>query len=155
MARKKLSADDRRFIEDIASLLTPWGMSNVTARIYGYLLLSASAVTLDQIAEDLQVSKSSASVAARALERSSLARRSGERGSKRIFYEASDTCGTAISERIVMLGSVAKLLQGRALRASSDAAKHRLEKVAGLYLLMRDAVEEAVHRVIESSENRH
>lgn len=152
MPRKRLSAVDRCFIEDIASLLIPWGMSNVTARIYGYLLVSAQAVTLDQIAEDLQVSKSSASVAARTLERNALARRSGERGSKRIFYEASDTCGTALSERIVMLGSVARLLQGRASTASSDPVRRRLDKVAGLYLLMRDAVEEAVRRVIDDSE---
>ena len=150
--KRKLTADDRRFIDDIAALLTPWGMSNVTARIYGYLLLSADAVTLDQIAEDLQISKSSVSVSARLLERSSLARRSGERGSKRIFYEASDTCGTAINERIVMLGSVAKLLQTRATTASSPTAKARLEKVASLYLLMREAVTEAVQRVITAAE---
>lgn len=153
MARKKLGTDDRRFIDEIAALLTPWGMSSATARIYGYLLLSANAVTLDQIAEDLQISKSSVSVSARALERSSLARRSGERGSKRIFYEASETCGTAIGERIVMLGSMAKLLQSRAETVSSDAAKQRLEKVAALYLLMRDAVTETVQRVIDSAEN--
>jgi len=152
LARKKLGTDDRRFIDEIAALLTPWGMSGVTARIYGYLLLSADAVTLDQIAEDLQISKSSVSVSARALERSSLARRSGERGSKRIFYEASETCGTAIGERIVMLGSMAKLLQSRAETVSSDAAKQRLEKVAALYLLMRDAVTETVQRVIDSAE---
>lgn len=154
MARKKLSADDRRFIDDIVALLGPWGMSNVTARIYGYLLLCARPVTLDQIVDDLDVSKSSASVAARTLERFALARRSSERGSKRIFYEASDSCGSIIGERIVMLESMAKLLQGRASTIASETARQRLEKVAELYQLMRDAVAEAVHRVIERTDRR-
>lgn len=151
--RRKLTVDDRRFIDDIAVLLVPWGMSSVTARIYGYLLLSANAVTLDQIAEDLQVSKSSVSVSARALERASLARRSGERGSKRIYYEASESCGNAIGERIVMLGAMARLLQTRAATMTSTTAKQRLEKVASLYTMMRDAVTETVQRVIDSAEN--
>ncbi len=151
MPKKKLTADDRRFLDDIVALLVPWGMSNVTARIYGYLLLSTQAATLDQIAGDLDVSKSSVSVAARALERSALVRRSGERGSKRIFYEASDTYGAVFNERIVMLESMAKLLQGRATTVSSEVTRERLETVATFYLLMRDVVGEAIQRVIDSS----
>ena len=154
MAKKKLSAEDRRFLDDIAALLVPWGMSSVTARIYGYLLLSASAATLDQIAEELEVSKSSVSVSARALERSSLVRRSGERGSKRIYYEASDTYGNAFRERITMLESMATLLQGRAQKAPSAAIKGRLQRVSTFYLLMRDAVGAAIERVIEDAGQR-
>ena len=54
-----------RFIEDAARLLIPWGVPQTAARLYGYLLLCAEPVSLDRITADLEISKSSASVAAR------------------------------------------------------------------------------------------
>jgi len=68
----------------------PWGCLRPRRRLYGYLLLSAEPVSLDRITSDLEISKSSASVAARLLEQYTLARRHGERGSKRALYEVSE-----------------------------------------------------------------
>ena len=82
---------ERRFIEDVARLLTPWGVPPVAARLYGYLLLSPRPVSLGQITADLEISKSSASVAARLLESYTLARRHGEAGTKRALYAVADT----------------------------------------------------------------
>src|SRR6266702_3529718 len=59
LSKKSLTADKRGFIDEFASLLAPWGMPQTAARLYGYLLLSAVPVSLDRIATDLQVSKSS------------------------------------------------------------------------------------------------
>ncbi len=64
----KVGEDERRFVEDVARLLTPWGVPPVAARLYGRLLLCPNSVGLDQITEDLGISKSSASVVARLLE---------------------------------------------------------------------------------------
>ncbi|WP_373082308.1 GbsR/MarR family transcriptional regulator [Zhongshania sp.] len=139
-----LSQDDSRFIDDIASLLTPWGMPQVAARLYGYLLLSAEAVTLDQISEELGVSKSGASVAARLLEKHSLARRFGERGTKRVFYEASDSYGGVLMDQVSLLGSVARLLQNRAPQLTSDLSRERLNQASTFYLTVRDAMEAGV-----------
>src|SRR5207244_11454935 len=82
---ERLSAAERRFVDDIARLLVPWGVPQTAARLYGYLLLCPEPVSLDRIAADLEVSKSSASVAARLLEMYTLARRHGERGSRHLL----------------------------------------------------------------------
>jgi DNA-binding transcriptional regulator GbsR (MarR family) len=65
------------------------GVPQAAARLYGYLLLFSEPVSLDRMTVDLGISKSSASVAARPLEKYRLALRHGERGSKRMRYEAS------------------------------------------------------------------
>src|SRR3546814_11029243 len=63
-----LSKDQHRFIDDVAALFMHWGMPQTEARLNAYLMLCAAPVSLDRIAEDLQMAKSSASVAARALD---------------------------------------------------------------------------------------
>ena len=100
MSNKHLTGAERRFIEDAARLLVPWGVPQTAARLYGYLLLSAGPVSLDRITNDLEISKSSASVAARLLEQYTLTRRHGERGSKRALYAVSDNYEGMLTDRI-------------------------------------------------------
>jgi hypothetical protein len=83
MSNARRAEPDRHFIEDVARLLVLWGVPQTAARLYGYLLLKAEPVSLDCIAADREISKTSASVAARLLEQYTLVRRLGERGSKR------------------------------------------------------------------------
>jgi DNA-binding transcriptional regulator GbsR (MarR family) len=145
--KKRVTAEDNRFIDEIAGLLMPWGMAPATARLYGYLLLAPEPVTLDQMAADLGISKSSASVAARLLERGLLARRFSEPGSKRIYYESAESCGSVLREHATMLAAVAEVIQQRATRERSPVASTRLTTVAGYYLAMRDAINEAMQKV--------
>lgn len=146
MPGQALTSDDNRFIDDIASLLTPWGMPQAAARLYGYLLLSPDAVTLDQIAQDLAISKSSASVAARLLDRYLLARRFGERGSKRVFYTVSDNYSGVLLAQSGLLGSVAAVLQRRAPTVDSEVTRRRLHDAAAFYQSVRGAIEETVRK---------
>ncbi|MBZ9789774.1 hypothetical protein K9B32_06460 [Rhizobium sp. 3T7] len=76
----KSRKDGQRFVEDVARLLAPWDVPPIAARLYRHLLLCPS---LDQITEDLGISKSCAGMAARLLEGYALARRHSERGTKR------------------------------------------------------------------------
>ena len=91
MSKHELTPDQRRFIEDMAALLVPWGMQPGLASLYAYLLLCDAPASLDRIAETLGMARSTASVAARSLEQFGLARRHAEPGSKRIRYGASDS----------------------------------------------------------------
>jgi len=90
MSNHPLTDDQRRFIQDMAALLVPWGMPPGMANLYAWLLLTAEPASLDTIAAQLGMAKSSASVAARGLEQIGLARRHTEPGSKRLRYGASD-----------------------------------------------------------------
>ena len=144
MSKRSVSPEQGRFIDDVASLLVPWGMPQTMGRIYGYLLLSTIPLGLDRIAADLEISRSSASVAARLLEKHTLVRRHGERGSKRVLYSVSDNFAGLFSERGVMLGALGALLQGRAAVVASGAAATRLQVMSRFYLAMREAMEAAI-----------
>src|SRR5215813_10048923 len=103
MSNKLPNKDERRFVEDVARLLLPWGVPPVAARLYGYLLLCPRPVSLDQITNDLGVSKSSASVAARLLESYTLARRHREPGTKRALYAVADDYEVMIRQQSRLL----------------------------------------------------
>ena len=131
----------QRFIEDVARLLVPWGVPQTAARLYGYMLLSAEPVSLDRITTDLEMSKSSASVAARLLEQYTLARRHGERGSKRALYEVSDNYKGMLIEQNRLLDALAELLEAGAGDVASGRARDRLKEMAEFYLVTRQAME--------------
>jgi DNA-binding transcriptional regulator GbsR (MarR family) len=84
----KLNVRQRQFIERLGQTMVGWGLSRTMGRTYAYLLLRADAASLDEITGALDVAKSGASVAARHLVAVGLARPVGERGTRRIRYEA-------------------------------------------------------------------
>lgn len=144
MSKKPLAREQLRFIDDVASLLVPSGMPQTVARLYGYLLLSVAPVSLDRISADLELSKSSASVAARLLEKHALLRRHGERGSKRALYTVSESYAGLLSEKSFLLGKLGTLLDSRAGAVASGAAATRLKDMSRFYLSMRDAMDAAI-----------
>lgn len=138
---------DRAFIDDMAGLLTPWGVPQTAARLYGYLLLSAEPASLDRVAADLGMSKSSASVAARLLEQYTLVRRRGETGTKRAFYEVSDNYEGILIGQTRLIAALTGLLRRH---AESDAApgssRNRLAEMADFYAMIGEATEQAFER---------
>ena len=141
-----MADNERRFVEDVARLLIPWGVPPVAARLYGYLLLSPRSVSLDQITAGLGISKSSASVAARLLESYMLARRHSEPGTKRALYVVADDYEAMIRQQNRLLDALAGQLSAGAGIAASKAASARLEEMADFYRVMRGAMEDAMSR---------
>jgi predicted transcriptional regulator len=142
----KLSEDKWRFVEDVARLLTPWGVPPVASRLYGYLLLCPRPVSLDQITEDLGISKSSASVAARLLESYTLARRHSQPRTKRALYAVADDYEAMIRQQNRLLDALAGQLNAGTEIAASEAVSARLEEMADFYRVMRGATEDAMSR---------
>ena len=143
---KELAANaERRFVEDVARLLLPWGVPSVAARLYGYLLLCPCPASLDQISDNLGISKSSASVAARLLESYTLARRHREPGTKRALYAVADDYETMIRQQNRLLEELADQLNAGA-RITSKEVRARLAEMAEFYQLMRSAMEDAIGR---------
>jgi DNA-binding transcriptional regulator GbsR (MarR family) len=143
-ANKGLSEAQQRFTEDVARLLVPWGVPQTAARLYGYLLLSAEPASLDRITADLEISKSSASVAARLLEQYMLVRRLGERGSKRALYEVSENYEGMLTAQNRLLDALAELLRTGAGSIASGDARERLNDMAEFYLVIREAMDAAL-----------
>ncbi|MBD3844963.1 hypothetical protein IED13_04585 [Bosea sp. SSUT16] len=142
----KPSKDEQRFVEDVARLLTPWGVPPVAARLYGYLLLCPGPASLDQITEGLEISKSSASVAARLLESYTLARRHSQPGTKRALYAVADDYEVMIRQQNRLLDALAEQLNAGAEIAASKTASARLDEMADFYRVMRGAMEDAMSR---------
>ena len=86
----KTPTDSLTFHSGMTDILVPLGVPQTAARLYGYFLLSEAPVSLDRIVDDLEISKSTASVAAHLLEMYTLVRRSGQRGTRRVLFEPSD-----------------------------------------------------------------
>ncbi len=78
----------RRYIEGMGAVMVRWGLPRTTGRIYAYLLLRREPAGLDEIARDLRVAKSGASVATRQLVGMGLARSYGEPGTRRLRFDA-------------------------------------------------------------------
>jgi hypothetical protein len=130
LSSNRLSTEQGLFIEEFAALLVAWNMPSVAARLYGYLLLQNEPVSLDDIAADLEIGKSSACVAAKELEQQGNARRVRERGTKRVLYVMGDDPGAPLHKHVALLGMMAELLSKRTNRVASGRAAQRMNELA-------------------------
>ena len=73
-----------------------FGFSDVMGRLYGILLLSPEPMSLDELAEGLQISKGSVSMNMRSLERWGMAKEVWVRGERKKYYMAESDFWTVI-----------------------------------------------------------
>ena len=144
MSKEKMTSDQQRFIDDMVVLMQPWGMTAAVSRLYGYLLLQAEPASLDRMCEQLGISKSTASVAARQLEVSKLVRRHSERGSKHDLYSITEGGLAAIHAQVTMLGELGDLMQRNLGTTNSDAAAKRMEKISRVCFAMQSLIQEGL-----------
>jgi DNA-binding transcriptional regulator GbsR (MarR family) len=141
MPNKENKRNRDRFLQGMAQLLVPLGVPQTAARLYGYLLLCDEPVSLDRIVTDLEISKSTASVAAKLLVMYTLARRTGQRGTRRVLFEASDDYSGMVNAQKRVLEQLAALISDCARQSSSRKTRERLNTMAEFYLLNRDAMD--------------
>lgn len=142
-----LRAEDRQVIEDLASLLAPWGLPLAQGRVYAYVLLSPAPVGLDQIATDLAMSKAGAWSAATQLERFGHIKRHGTPGSKRARYGPSEDLSAVMAAHNAMLGSLGQIFERSAVTAAAGAVAARMQELADLYLTVWRTVDDAIREV--------
>ncbi len=138
---KESSQARSRFIQGMAEILVPLGVPQTAARLYGYLLLSDAPLSLDRIVADLEISKSTASVAAQLLVMYTLVRRSGERGSRRVLFEPSEDYSGMINAQMRSLEQLTTLIKEGAKTSASRKTRDRLTTMADFYLVNRKAME--------------
>ena len=134
------STSQREFVERVASLLAPWGMPLAHGRIYGLLLLQASPVSLDDIVSALEMSKSSASVSARALVTHRLATRQSVPGSKRVLYSATGRLDGVFRAHAALMAEIAEQFQNPAVTGLAKQPKNRLKEMAAFLGEVESAV---------------
>ncbi len=97
-----------------------FGFSDVMGRLYGILLLSPEPMSLDELAEGLQISKGSVSMNMRSLERWGMAKEVWVRGERKKYYMAESDFWTVI--RNVLSGREMREVQ-LALQVLGDSVK--------------------------------
>lgn len=144
MSNSDLTEAQRCFIAGMTDLLEPWGMQSATAGLYAYLLLCDEPVSLDAIAETLGMAKSTASVAARALEQFGLARRHTEAGSKRLRYGASDSYSGFLMAQARLLEGIGQFAEINARDVASGETLRRLRYLASFHRKMAATISSRV-----------
>jgi DNA-binding transcriptional regulator GbsR (MarR family) len=117
---------EEQFVEDLGQNMVSWGLSRTTGRVYGLLLLRSDPVGLEEIAQTLDVAKSGASVSARQLVSMGLARSSGERGSRRVRYQALYTLESILAARSAQINELLQRLREGSTVATSTHARRQL-----------------------------
>ena len=129
-----LSTAERRFIDDLGQLYAHYGIAPTFGRVFGLLLLQDNPLSLDEIAAQLQVSKSTISVITRELERSGIVRRLGVPGSRRVLYEANDDMTPIFDAMFARIrASVPVLQEAEALLRRPGRARERLQQMLLLH----------------------
>ena len=142
-----LRAEERQAIEDLASLLAPWGLPLSQGRVYAYVLLNPIPIGLDQIAVDLEMSKAGAWSAATQLERFGHIKRHGTPGSKRARYGPSEDLSAVMTAHSALLGSLGQVFARSAATAVSGVVAARMAELADLHLTVRRTMDDAIRDV--------
>lgn len=83
-------ANTTDFIEKFCIVAEQDGFPRIAGRLMGFLMVNEGPFTLDDLAEELQISKTSASTNARLLEQYGLIQREIKPGDRRDFYRLAD-----------------------------------------------------------------
>lgn len=133
-----------RFVDDLAGLLSVWNMPNNAARLYGYLQIRDEPASIDDIASDLDMSRSNVFNAAKLLEQYGNARRVGERGSKRIRFVAAEDPGLPLRAQTEALGRTASLLATNSKTVVHGQPAARLARLARFHADLKAAMEQVI-----------
>jgi DNA-binding transcriptional regulator GbsR (MarR family) len=141
MSSTRLSPEQIRFIDDMAELLSAWSMSANVARLYGYLQIINDPVSLDDIARDLEISRSHAHTAAKILEDHGNAKGIATRGSKRILYVCGEDPGTPLRRQVAALGRMSELIAKRGQQVTEGEAGPRLALLGMFHKHLQNAMQ--------------
>lgn len=89
------------FIEKMGFLGSLFGFSKLLGQIYGVLYLSPNPVSLNELMEELKVSKGSVSTNIRELEKWGGCRKVWVKGDRKDFYEAETNFKNIINKRLI------------------------------------------------------
>jgi DNA-binding transcriptional regulator GbsR (MarR family) len=136
-----------RFTDRLALLFENDGLPPIAGRIFGLLLLSDDALSLDELAEDLGVSKASASTNARLLAQLGVVVQVRRTGSRRDYYRmVPDLFERSMAQRLARWQRFTEAIgEGRrTLPLASAEVRDRLEQYESAFSYMVDAIGRAL-----------
>ena len=78
----------RRFIEGLGQISRYWNFPNTMGQIYGVLYLNEKPMAMDEIMQELSISKGNVSMSLRSLDRWGMIKKRWQIGDRKVHYEA-------------------------------------------------------------------
>jgi DNA-binding transcriptional regulator GbsR (MarR family) len=138
-----------QFVEDLGQNMVSWGLSRTTGRVYAYLLLCMEPASLDQMAAELGMAKSGASVAARQLVGLGMVRGTGQRGSRRLLYEALYDTQAILAARTPQTSEFLDRIRKGAEVAPAGPPRQHLQQMASELQDLYSELPALVRRILE------
>ena len=85
---EKLLRSRELLIQALGRQSSFWGLGKTAGEIFGLLYFNEAPLSLEEVAEGLQQTKGNISVAVRQLEQLGMVKRSWQKGSRRVYFEA-------------------------------------------------------------------
>ena len=143
----RMDSVSQAFIENIGRTSERHGMPRISGRLLGFLLLDGGAHSLDDLAEQLHVSKASVSTNARFLEGFHLIRRQTVPGDRRDFYQIGDNPGEHMFELAKQrMEELRRLFDTTALPEEMGEAQSRVDAWRDFYAFLLDDLDRKVER---------
>jgi DNA-binding transcriptional regulator GbsR (MarR family) len=135
------------FIEQMGLALEADGLPRIAGRIFGLLLVSEDARSLDDLAHELRVSKASVSTNARMLEQRAVLERTSRPGDRRDYYRVpSDLFSHTMAQRVARWqrfhDAIGAARTGLPIRSAE--VMERLEEYQQAYAYMSQVITEAL-----------
>jgi DNA-binding transcriptional regulator GbsR (MarR family) len=137
------------FIERMGLVLELEGLPRIAGRIFGLLLVSESARSLDDLASELQVSKGSVSTNARLLEQRGLLERLCRPADRRDYYSVpADLFLHTMDQRLARWQRFHEAIGAArtSLTIRSPEVRDRLEEYEQAYAFMSEVIREGLKR---------
>ena len=119
MTEELIKAQDV-FLDRINHICSKFGLNNIMAQLYVILYFSSVPMSLDDMVKRLKISKGSASVNMRALERYGAVQRVWVKGSRKDYYEAETDISKVIKDRVKSMASSRLLAVNEMISSSSN-----------------------------------
>jgi DNA-binding transcriptional regulator GbsR (MarR family) len=136
-----------QFIERMGVALESDGLPRIAGRIFGLLLVSEDARSLDDLANELRVSKGSVSTNARLLEQRGVLERTSRPGDRRDYYRAPpDLFSHTMAQRLARWQRFHDAIRGAriSLPIQSREVLERLEEYEEAYAHMSHVIIDAM-----------
>lgn len=121
---ENIVAAKERLIESGGRTSQDLGLGRIVGQVLVYLYLQPEACSLDELEDDLGLSKASVSVAARQLEALGLVNRVWLKGERKKFYRSADNIASALQQGLLSLVRQKVQFFGEELDASIELLKN-------------------------------
>lgn len=136
-----------RFVERIGQILEHDGLTRIAGRIFGHLLLTTDAQSLEDLATALQASRGSISQDTRLLERLGALERVTRAGDRRVYYQIGDRMmARMVALRLERFEQLREAMADGAEAAQDETVRARLNEFVDFHDHLLETMREARER---------